>query len=112
MQGLSQHCGLANSAMVPACYSTNVKMVVLNGFYIIPRKLYRYTIHGRHREMDLAALRDVSLKQTRELANQWRSVLRQPLVLETNHKRCFYSFLIQIYPHANPACDVQTSGFD
>ncbi len=32
--------------------------------------LYRYTIHGRRREMGLGALRHVSLKQARELANQ------------------------------------------
>ncbi|WP_175869187.1 tyrosine-type recombinase/integrase [Bartonella gabonensis] len=39
--------------------------------------LYRYTIHGRRREMGLGALRDVSLKQARELATGWRSVLRE-----------------------------------
>ncbi|WP_375662413.1 tyrosine-type recombinase/integrase [Bartonella sp. OC16QHHD] len=39
--------------------------------------IYRFTIHGRRREMGLGALRDVSLKQARELANQWRSVLRE-----------------------------------
>ncbi|WP_375618912.1 MULTISPECIES: tyrosine-type recombinase/integrase, partial [unclassified Bartonella] len=39
--------------------------------------LYRYTIHGRRREMGLGALRHVSLKQARECANQWRSVLRE-----------------------------------
>uniref|UniRef100_UPI0035CF97BE tyrosine-type recombinase/integrase n=1 Tax=Bartonella sp. AD13SXNS TaxID=3243462 RepID=UPI0035CF97BE len=39
--------------------------------------IYRYTIHGRRREMGLGALRDVSLKQARELATGWRSVLRE-----------------------------------
>ncbi|EJF98583.1 hypothetical protein MEI_00481, partial [Bartonella vinsonii subsp. arupensis Pm136co] len=39
--------------------------------------IYRYTIHGRRREMGLGALRDVSLKQARETATQWRSVLRE-----------------------------------
>ncbi|UNE54958.1 tyrosine-type recombinase/integrase [Bartonella machadoae] len=39
--------------------------------------LLRYTIHGRRREMGLGALRDVSLKQARETATQWRSVLRE-----------------------------------
>ncbi|UNE55072.1 tyrosine-type recombinase/integrase [Bartonella machadoae] len=39
--------------------------------------LLRYTIHGRRREMGLGALRDVSLKQARELATGWRSVLRE-----------------------------------
>ncbi len=39
--------------------------------------LYRYTIHGRRREMGLGALRHVSLKQARELATGWRSVLRE-----------------------------------
>ncbi|WP_375650212.1 MULTISPECIES: tyrosine-type recombinase/integrase [unclassified Bartonella] len=39
--------------------------------------LYRYTIHGRRREMGLGALRDVSLKQARELATRWRAVLRE-----------------------------------
>ncbi|UNE54949.1 tyrosine-type recombinase/integrase [Bartonella machadoae] len=38
--------------------------------------IYRYTIHGRRREMGLGALRDVSLKQARELATQWRFVIR------------------------------------
>ncbi len=39
--------------------------------------ILRYTIHGRRREMDLGALRDISLKQAPELANGWRSVLRE-----------------------------------
>ncbi|WP_144755575.1 tyrosine-type recombinase/integrase [Bartonella saheliensis] len=39
--------------------------------------IYRYTLHGRRREMGLGALRDVSLKQARELATGWRSVLRE-----------------------------------
>ncbi|WP_019224182.1 tyrosine-type recombinase/integrase, partial [Bartonella rattimassiliensis] len=37
----------------------------------------RYTLHGRRREMGLGALRHVSLKKARELANQWRSVLHE-----------------------------------
>ncbi len=39
--------------------------------------ILRYTIHGRRREMGLGALRDVSLKQARECAMQWRAVLRE-----------------------------------
>ncbi len=40
--------------------------------------LYRYTFHGgRRREMGLGALRDVPLKQARELATGWRAVLRE-----------------------------------
>ncbi len=39
--------------------------------------LYRYTIHGRRREMGLGALRDVFLKQARELATGWWAVLRE-----------------------------------
>ncbi|WP_273760959.1 Arm DNA-binding domain-containing protein, partial [Bartonella sp. AU16XJBT] len=39
--------------------------------------ILRYTLHGRRREMGLGALRHVSLKQARELANQWRSVLHE-----------------------------------
>ncbi len=39
--------------------------------------IYRYTLHGRHREMGLGALRDVSLKQARELATGCRSILRE-----------------------------------
>ncbi len=39
--------------------------------------IYRCTIHGRRREMGLGALRDVSLKQARELATGWRAVLRE-----------------------------------
>ncbi|MET3560868.1 integrase [Bartonella japonica] len=52
--------------------------------------LYRYTIHGRRREMGLGALRHVSLKQARELANQWRSVLhegRDPIKEREKQKR-------------------------
>ncbi len=70
MQGLSQHWGLENSVMVP-------------GLLLHKRKdggaqwLYRYTIHGRRREMGLGALRDVSLKQARELATGWRIILRE-----------------------------------
>ncbi|ETS08577.1 hypothetical protein BHOIPH791_04170 [Bartonella henselae] len=41
------------------------------------RRRERYTLHGRRREMGLGALRDVSLKQARELATGWRSVLRE-----------------------------------
>ncbi len=37
--------------------------------------LYCYTIHGCRREMGLGTLRDVSLKQARELATEWHSVL-------------------------------------
>ncbi|WP_273723002.1 site-specific integrase [Bartonella sp. AU18XJBT] len=39
--------------------------------------ILRYTLHGRRREMVLGALRDVSLKQAREGAMQWRAVLRE-----------------------------------
>ncbi|EJF87654.1 hypothetical protein MCY_00108 [Bartonella rattimassiliensis 15908] len=39
--------------------------------------LYRYILHNRCCEIGLGALRDVSLKQTREAAIQWRSVLRE-----------------------------------
>ncbi|WP_375666731.1 tyrosine-type recombinase/integrase [Bartonella sp. TT121SHDZB] len=52
--------------------------------------LYRYTIHGRRREMGLGALRHVSLKKARELANQWRSVLhegRDPIKERNKQKR-------------------------
>ncbi|WP_273721580.1 MULTISPECIES: site-specific integrase [unclassified Bartonella] len=52
--------------------------------------LYRYTIHGRRREMGLGALRHVSLKKARELANQWRSVLhegRDPIKEREKQKR-------------------------
>ncbi|GAA5113394.1 tyrosine-type recombinase/integrase [Bartonella jaculi] len=52
--------------------------------------LYRYTIHGRRREMGLGALRNVSLKKARELANQWRSVLhegRDPIKEREKQKR-------------------------
>ncbi|WP_164744798.1 DUF4102 domain-containing protein, partial [Nioella ostreopsis] len=37
----------------------------------------RVTVHGRRREMGLGALRDVSLKEARETAAQWRAVTRQ-----------------------------------
>ncbi|WP_375612608.1 MULTISPECIES: tyrosine-type recombinase/integrase [unclassified Bartonella] len=52
--------------------------------------LYRYTIHGRRREMGLGALRHVSLKKARELANQWRAVLhegRDPIKERDKQKR-------------------------
>ncbi|OPB33923.1 protein of unknown function (DUF4102) [Bartonella taylorii] len=39
--------------------------------------ILRYTLHRRRREMGLDALRHVSLKQARELATGWRSVLRE-----------------------------------
>ncbi len=39
--------------------------------------IYRYTLHGWRLEMGLGTLRDVSLKQARELATGWRSVLRE-----------------------------------
>ncbi|MET3560775.1 integrase [Bartonella japonica] len=39
--------------------------------------ILRYTLHGRRHEMGLGALRHVSLKQARELATGWRSVLRE-----------------------------------
>ena len=37
----------------------------------------RLTVHGRRREMGLGALRDVSLKEARETAVEWRAVARQ-----------------------------------
>ncbi len=70
MQGLSQHprAGKYNDGA---------------GLLLHKRKdggaqwIYRYTIHGRRREMGLCALQDVFLKQARELATGWRSVLRE-----------------------------------
>ncbi|WP_273757359.1 Arm DNA-binding domain-containing protein, partial [Bartonella sp. MM73XJBT] len=52
--------------------------------------IYRYTIHGRRREMGLGALRNVSLKKARELANGWRSILhegRDPIQERDKQKR-------------------------
>ncbi|WP_019223829.1 tyrosine-type recombinase/integrase [Bartonella rattaustraliani] len=52
--------------------------------------IYRYTIHGRRREMGLGALRHVSLKQAREHATRWRSVLhegRDPIKEREKQKR-------------------------
>ncbi|QEE12280.1 integrase arm-type DNA-binding domain-containing protein [Bartonella krasnovii] len=52
--------------------------------------IYRYTLHGRRREMGLGTLRNVSLKKARELANQWRSVLhegRDPIQERNKQKR-------------------------
>ncbi|WP_375666670.1 tyrosine-type recombinase/integrase, partial [Bartonella sp. TT121SHDZB] len=52
--------------------------------------IYRYTIHGRRREMGLGALQNVSLKKARELANQWRAVLhegRDPIKERDKQKR-------------------------
>lgn len=37
----------------------------------------RVTIHGRRREMGLGSLENVSLKEVRETAEQWRAVVRQ-----------------------------------
>jgi integrase len=37
----------------------------------------RVTVHGRRREMGLGALRDVSLREARETAAEWRAVARQ-----------------------------------
>ncbi len=39
--------------------------------------IYRYTIHGRRREMSLGTLREVSLKQAHEHATRWCSILRE-----------------------------------
>ncbi len=52
--------------------------------------IYRYTIHGRRREMGLGALREVSLKQAHEHATRWRSVLhegRAPIKERNKQKR-------------------------
>ncbi len=56
-QGLSQHWELANIMMVLALLLHKRKD---DG----AQWLYRYTIHGRRREMGLGALRDVSLYKT------------------------------------------------
>ncbi len=70
MQGLSQHprAGKYNDGaglLLHKCKDGGAQWI------------YRFTIHGRRREMGLGALRDVSLKQARELATGWRSVLRE-----------------------------------
>ncbi len=52
-------------------YFKSVKMVEHNRFYII--RLYPYTIHKLRREMGFGVL-NVSLKQKRQCATQWRSV--------------------------------------
>ncbi|WP_019223750.1 tyrosine-type recombinase/integrase [Bartonella rattaustraliani] len=52
--------------------------------------IYRYTIHGRRREMGLGSLRHISLKQAREHATRWRSVLhegRDPIKEREKQKR-------------------------
>ena len=36
----------------------------------------RVTVHGRRREMGLGSFNDVSLKQAREQAEQWRAMVR------------------------------------
>lgn len=36
----------------------------------------RFSIHRRRREMGLGSIDDVSLKEAREAADRWRSVLR------------------------------------
>ncbi len=70
MQGLSQHprAGKYNDGaglLLHKCKDGGAQWI------------YRFTIHGRRREMGLGALRDVSLKQARELATRWRAVLRE-----------------------------------
>ena len=39
--------------------------------------IYRYTIHGRRREMGLGSALEISLKEAREEADKWRTVVRQ-----------------------------------
>lgn len=40
---------------------------------------FRFTVHGRRREMGLGAATDVSLREAREAADRWRAVVRQSL---------------------------------
>jgi len=39
--------------------------------------MLRYIVHGRRREMGLGACKDISLKKVRELAEYWRSMVRE-----------------------------------
>lgn len=51
---------------------------------------WRYTIHGRRREMGLGAITEVSLKEARESADKWRTVLRagkDPIKVRDHEKR-------------------------
>lgn len=41
--------------------------------------VFRVTVHGRRREMGLGSLAEVSLKEAREAADQWRAVARKGL---------------------------------
>ncbi|MFG1305508.1 integrase arm-type DNA-binding domain-containing protein [Xanthobacter autotrophicus] len=40
---------------------------------------FRFTVHGRRREMGLGAATDVSLREAREAADRWRALVRQSL---------------------------------
>ena len=41
--------------------------------------VFRYTMHRRRREMGLGSVQDVSLKDARETADKWRSVVAKGL---------------------------------
>ncbi|MGB3177920.1 MAG: integrase family protein, partial [Albidovulum sp.] len=52
--------------------------------------VYRFTVFGRRREMGLGALSDVSLRQARELASEWRSILaggKDPIIERARKER-------------------------
>ncbi len=70
MQGLSQHPRAGK-------YNDGAGLLLHKRKDGSAQWIYRYTIHGRRREMGLCALQDVFLKQARELATGWRSVLRE-----------------------------------
>jgi len=56
-----------------------------NGLRLIKRKdgggqwVFRYTIHGRRREMGLGGLASVSLKDVREIASEFRALLARDI---------------------------------
>ncbi len=52
--------------------------------------VFRYTVFGRRREMGLGAISDVPLRQARELAADWRSILaagKDPIIERARRER-------------------------
>ncbi|UNE53581.1 Arm DNA-binding domain-containing protein [Bartonella machadoae] len=77
--------------------------------------LYRYTIYGRQREIGLSALRKVSLKQTRECATKWWSILheaRDPIKEHETMRNLYYLKDIAVDAFESRKAELKNDGKD
>lgn len=90
MRALNRLSAIAIKKLAPGKYADG------GGLWLLRRDdgggqwFFRYTMHGRRREMGLGSIVDVSLKEARDGADKWRAVVRagkDPIKVREQEKR-------------------------